>query len=187
MSTPDGLFDLVQQGAKAVQAKWKTSPVAGIILGTGLGGLGKEISVEAEIPYGDIPGFVKSTVESHSGKLLCGTLEGRPVVVTVWASWCPACAKQVEALRRFAAAREETAFLAVDTQEDAETAQGFLAANDLSIPTIADEDGHIAAKLGVRELPTTLFLTSEHRVATMWEGPAGVGRLKAGLAAARAG
>ena len=116
-----------------------------------------------------------------------GKLEGRPVVVTVWASWCPACAKQVEALRRFAAAREETAFLAVDTQEDAETAQGFLAANDLSIPTIADEDGHIAAKLGVRELPTTLFLTSEHRVATMWEGPAGVGRLKAGLAAARAG
>lgn len=80
MSTSDGLFEAVQQGAKAVQAKWKTTPVAGIILGTGLGGLGKEIAVQAEIPYGDIPGFVKSTVESHSGKLLCGTLEGKPVV-----------------------------------------------------------------------------------------------------------
>ena len=116
-----------------------------------------------------------------------GKLEGRPVVVTVWASWCPACPKQAEALRAFAASHEGAAFLAVDTQEDAEAAQDFLATNELGIPTIADEDGHIAAKLGVRELPTTLFLTSEHRVATMWEGQAGVGRLKAGLAAARAG
>jgi len=116
-----------------------------------------------------------------------GKLEGRPVVVTVWASWCPACPKQAEALRAFAASHEGAAFLAVDTQEDAEAAQDFLATNELGIPTIADEDGHIAAKLGVRELPTTLFLTSEHRVATMWAGPAGVGRLKAGLAAARAG
>ena len=41
-----------------------------------------------------------------------GKLEGRPVVVTVWASWCPACLKQVEALRAFAASHEEAAFLA---------------------------------------------------------------------------
>lgn len=114
-----------------------------------------------------------------------GKLEGRPVVVTVWASWCPACPRQVESLRRFVASHDGTALLAVDTQEDAEAAKDFLAASDLSLPTIADEDGHIAAKLGVRELPTTLFLTRDHRVATMWEGPAGVGRLKEGLAAAR--
>jgi hypothetical protein len=67
------------------------------------------------------------------------------------------------------------AVLAVDTQEDAEAARDFLTANDLSLPAIADEDGHIAAKLGVRELPTTIFLTNEHRVAGMWEGPAGTG------------
>jgi thiol-disulfide isomerase/thioredoxin len=115
-----------------------------------------------------------------------GKLEGRPVVVTVWASWCPACPKQVESLRRFTAANDSVAVLAVDTQEDAEAAKAFLTANELSLPTIADEDGHIAAKLDVRELPTTLFLTGQHRVATMWEGPAGLGRLKAGLAAARA-
>jgi hypothetical protein len=54
------------------------------------------------------------------------------------------------------------------------------------MPTIADEDGHVAAKLGVRELPTTLFLTSDHRVASMWEGPAGSAASMAGLAAARA-
>ena len=122
---------------------------------------------------------------STGARVALGKLEGRPVVVTVWGSWCPACPKQAEALRRFAAAHDETAFLAVDTQEDAEAAKTFLEKNGLTLPTIADEDGQIAAKLGVRELPTTIFLTPEHRVASMWEGPAGLGRLKAGLAAAR--
>jgi len=117
-----------------------------------------------------------------------GELAGKPVVVTVWASWCSACPKQAEPLQRFIAAKNRVAVLAVDTQEDAEAARAFLTANDLSLPTIADEDGHVAARLGVRELPTTLFLTSDHRVASMWEGPAGIGRLKsAALAAARAG
>jgi hypothetical protein len=41
-----------------------------IVLGTGLGGLAKEIAVEVEVPYGDVPGFPLSTVESHAGKLL---------------------------------------------------------------------------------------------------------------------
>jgi len=116
-----------------------------------------------------------------------GKLEGKPVVVTVWASWCPACPKQAEPLRRFAAGHRETAVLAVDTQEDADAAKAFLEASGLSLPTIADEDGHIAAKLGVRELPTTIFLTPEHRLASMWEGLAGLGLLNEGLTAARAG
>jgi cytochrome c biogenesis protein CcmG/thiol:disulfide interchange protein DsbE len=116
-----------------------------------------------------------------------GKLEGKPVVVTVWASWCSACPKQAAPLRRFVAANHR-AVVAVDTQENAEAARAFLTANDLSLPTVADEDGYIAAKLGVRELPTTLFLTSDHRVARMWEGPARIGRLKsAALAAAHAG
>jgi purine-nucleoside phosphorylase len=55
-------------------------PRVGIILGTGLGGLSKEILVEASVPYGEIPYFPLSTVESHEGRLLLGTLGGTPVV-----------------------------------------------------------------------------------------------------------
>lgn len=69
----------VERAADAVRARWSGRPRAGIILGTGLGGLGREIAVEAEVPYADIPGFPLSTVESHAGKLLLGTLEGLPV------------------------------------------------------------------------------------------------------------
>ena len=51
-------------------------PEIGIILGTGLGGLAKEIVPEAVIDYASIPHFPLSTVESHQGKLIFGTLGG---------------------------------------------------------------------------------------------------------------
>ena len=52
----------------------------GIILGTGLGGLVKDIEIEGEIDYSEIPHFPVSTVESHSGKLIFGKLSGRNIV-----------------------------------------------------------------------------------------------------------
>lgn len=56
------------------------TPETGIILGTGLSGLGKEIEVEHAIPYAAIPEFPVSTVQGHPGKLLFGKLGGKPVV-----------------------------------------------------------------------------------------------------------
>lgn len=55
-------------------------PQAGIILGTGLAGLVSDIDIQYEIAYEDIPHFVHSTVESHKGKLIFGTLAGKEVV-----------------------------------------------------------------------------------------------------------
>jgi purine-nucleoside phosphorylase len=52
----------------------------GIILGTGLGVLADEIDIHHVIPYENIPHFPVSTVESHSGKLLFGSLGGKDVV-----------------------------------------------------------------------------------------------------------
>lgn len=51
-----------------------------VILGTGLGRLAEQIEVETQIGYGDIPHFPTSTVESHAGRLLFGTLGGKKVV-----------------------------------------------------------------------------------------------------------
>jgi len=63
-----------------IQSQTKVKPTVGIILGTGLGGLVKEINVIDEIPYEDIPNFPVSTVQSHSGKLIFGELGGKQVV-----------------------------------------------------------------------------------------------------------
>jgi len=52
----------------------------GIILGTGLGGLVNEISIKHKIDYADLPHFPLSTVESHHGKLIFGTIAGKNIV-----------------------------------------------------------------------------------------------------------
>ena len=52
-----------------------------IILGTGLGAMERDFDVHEAIPYAKIPGFPRSTVTGHSGRLLAGTLGGRQVLV----------------------------------------------------------------------------------------------------------
>ena len=64
----------------AVRARTAFAPEVAVILGTGLGGLASAMRVEAEIAYDDLPGFPLSTVESHHGRLLLGTLGARRVV-----------------------------------------------------------------------------------------------------------
>ena len=63
-----------------VRARIALEPRVAIILGTGLGGLAGEITAEAVLDYRDVPGFPEPTVESHSGRLILGDLEGVPVV-----------------------------------------------------------------------------------------------------------
>jgi len=75
-----GLYDRIQAAVKAVRAKTDFSAPTGIILGTGLGAIAKEIDIETSIPYEEIPGFAKPTIFAHEGNLLFGKLSGRPVI-----------------------------------------------------------------------------------------------------------
>ena len=63
-----------------IQDQTEMRPNYLIILGTGLGHLADEIEVKNTISYADIPYFPVSTVESHAGKLLFGTLGGKEIV-----------------------------------------------------------------------------------------------------------
>lgn len=79
-ATPSGLMAALKEARGEISGQSDLEPRVALILGTGLGGLAEEIAVEASIPYGEIPHFPLSTVESHEGRLLLGTLEGVPVV-----------------------------------------------------------------------------------------------------------
>lgn len=70
----------IKETADFISSKIDFKPEIGIILGTGLGGLVKEINIQHELDYHVIPNFVTSTVESHKGKLLFGLLGGKKVV-----------------------------------------------------------------------------------------------------------
>lgn len=70
----------IEACAQAVRSRFSTQVDAAIILGTGLGALADEMHVDTVIDYSTLPNFPLSTVESHKGRLLCGTLAGRTVV-----------------------------------------------------------------------------------------------------------
>jgi purine-nucleoside phosphorylase len=74
------MLEKIKATATFINERVKRSIDAGIILGSGLGGLVNEIEIELTIPYSEIPDFPVSTVEGHSGKLIIGKLGGKTVL-----------------------------------------------------------------------------------------------------------
>ena len=77
----ENMYEKIQGAVAAIKKKTEIVPEVGIILGTGLGNLTDMIDVDLIIPYNEIPNFPKSTVASHDGNLIIGTLSEKPVVV----------------------------------------------------------------------------------------------------------
>lgn len=85
-AVPAGQADLspdrpaLERAVQRIDPDPKAPPEVALVLGTGLGRLAEEIEVKSAVPYAEIPGFPVSTVETHAGRLLLGTLRGKRVV-----------------------------------------------------------------------------------------------------------
>jgi purine-nucleoside phosphorylase len=75
------MFKKIEEAVSFIRSKSSLQPVAGVILGSGLGEVVDAIDAEAVIPYGEIPGARASSVVGHSGKLVLGRAGSVPVVV----------------------------------------------------------------------------------------------------------
>ncbi len=73
-------MESIRAAADYIKSRGVDSARIGIVLGTGLGNLALQIDAEQTIDYADIPNFPVSTVESHSGKLIYGNLNGKKVL-----------------------------------------------------------------------------------------------------------
>ncbi|WP_317130402.1 purine-nucleoside phosphorylase [Flavisolibacter ginsenosidimutans] len=73
-------MEKLKEAANFLQQYNTSGAKTGVVLGSGLGDFVKEIQVKNEIPYEDIPHFPVSTVEGHHGKLIFGTIGGKPLV-----------------------------------------------------------------------------------------------------------
>jgi purine-nucleoside phosphorylase len=70
----------INEAVAFIRQVYPEKPAVGIVLGSGLGSFTAEIEIHKEIAYSDIPHFPVSTVEGHKGRLIFGTLGGKPVV-----------------------------------------------------------------------------------------------------------
>jgi purine-nucleoside phosphorylase len=74
------MLEKIKETTEFLKEKGIVNPEAGVILGTGLGGLTSKIETHIEIDYKDIPHFPVSTVEGHAGKLIYGEFGGKKIV-----------------------------------------------------------------------------------------------------------
>src|SRR5256714_6328388 len=68
------LYERAEKAARLVSSRAQTDASVAVILGSGLGAFADELSSQSAIPYGDIPGFARATVEGHAGRLVIGKI-----------------------------------------------------------------------------------------------------------------
>jgi thiol-disulfide isomerase/thioredoxin len=113
------------------------------------------------------------------------SVRSKPVVVTVWASWCAPCARGAPALASFARQHAgDAVVIGLDLDDEPADARAFYERFGWTFRSISDGDGKIAAELGIDQLPTTLFLGRGRLVVARVEGVATREELEAGLAEA---
>ena len=127
----------------------------------------------ADLPAAD-RGLPRQTFDCLGGgpKVTLSGLRGRPMVVNVWASWCPPCAKEMPYLvKARAAAGDRVLFLGIDLEDD--RAQGLAWAHDLSMnfPSVYDPDGEVKKPLGLLGPPVTFLVRPDGTVAYTHQGP----------------
>jgi purine-nucleoside phosphorylase len=71
----------LEESVRLIHGRTKVRAKVGIVLGTGLGALGKEVKAELRLPFSEIPHMGKTSVQSHGGDFVAGTLSGKPVYV----------------------------------------------------------------------------------------------------------
>jgi thiol-disulfide isomerase/thioredoxin len=120
-------------------------------------------------------------------ELSIARFDGKPVVLTIWASWCPGCNAEALTLARFANAHPEAGFLGVDFQDSKGAARSFYRQYGWRFPSVFDPDGRIAYELGLQGTPTTIFLNAEHREVARVVGETDEAGLASGLEQATAG
>ncbi|OON62909.1 hypothetical protein B0920_05635 [Massilia sp. KIM] len=128
------------------------SSLAGVALWFG-GGLAAQLAAPSAAP---LPELTVRRLDGSEAPL--SAYAGKPLVVNLWATWCPPCRREMPALARAQQANTDIGFVYVNQGESAETVQRFLAAQNLKMQNVVtDPAGRLAARTGAAGYPTTLF------------------------------
>ncbi len=129
--------------------------------------------VGVENPDAAIPGLpnIELPCLGDGPPVNLSTLRGMPLVVNVWASWCPPCIEEMPILAQ--AAREldgVVSFIGIDYQDDPARGLELLTDMGVDFPSVFDPDALVRAPLTIPGPPVTYFVTPEGVIAGRWDG-----------------
>lgn len=138
------------------RGKWYLAAILGIalMLSSLLGGCTKEKATHA-------PDFTLPSLDGNTVTL--SDLNGKPVVLTFWSIYCPACQVQMPYLQNFYNewSNEEVVLLSVNTGDSAAAVSAFIASSGLTFPVLLDLDKSVAQLYGIPGVPVTFFIDAE--------------------------
>ena len=90
-------------------------------------------------------------------------LQGSPVMVNFWASWCPPCRAEMPAFQEIYNEYGSLGFviLAVNSQESRSTVFEFSQSQDFTFPILLDENGEVSKRYRAASLPATFFINKD--------------------------
>jgi len=97
-------------------------------------------------------------------------LQGSPVMINFWATWCGPCRLEMPEIIHHAEAHPELIVLAVNTQEEQAQVEPFVAEFGMPMPVLLDETGEVRKLYEVRGMPTTIFIDRDGKVTQQWSG-----------------
>ena len=111
-----------------------------------------------------MPQVVLTTLEGRSVPL--ESLKGQPMVVNLWATWCPPCRREMPVLRDAQVRDQDVVFVFANQGESADKVRKYLDSEGLSLGNVLlDPTGELARQIGSRAMPTTLFFDGKGRLA----------------------
>jgi thiol-disulfide isomerase/thioredoxin len=166
----------------------KLSVIAGgLLAGVGLGIFLLVALTQGGLLAGDEPGLEGGSLRSPAvdapapdfelerlsgGSLRLSSLQGKPVLVNFWATWCGPCITEMPAIeetyRKYAG---QFAVLAVDAGEPAETVAAFVEEQDLTFDVLLDPGSKVQSLYRLRGYPTTFVIDAEGIVRVHHIGP----------------
>lgn len=139
--------------------RWRMPLLATLLSGTVLwGAVTAILSVQGKgVPLPDI------VLSDLNGKAVpIASLGGKPMVVNLWATWCPPCRREMPILRDAQQENRDIVFVFANQGEPVEKVNAYLASEGLALENILmDTTGALAKKLGAAGLPTTFYFDAK--------------------------
>lgn len=97
-------------------------------------------------------------------------LQGRPVLLNFWATWCTPCRQEMPDLVKATTTNPQLVVLAVNVQEELAQIQAFAEEFQMTMPIVRDAEGDLRQAYGVKGMPTTIFIDKDGKIVAVWSG-----------------
>ncbi len=137
-------------------------------------GLGAGFPVADRVEEGDTavgdpaPNFAFFLADGRGADL--ASLQGKPVVINFWATWCGPCRAEMPELVALHEDNPAVVVLEVNVREKSDAVEEFAAEFGMNMPVILDAEGAIGRAYGVRNMPTTVFVGTDGTIDARWAG-----------------